>query len=172
MKTAPFVLASLLCALLPAPAGAIEVPQTRREFVKVVAAGARGVAMETFVADQGFEPTYRLLQKKAAACLDVQINRSGFVGNQMEVSSSDYNPTLRRTGAGAAEFTLQVVHRPRGLGHTPPPGGLYVMAADLKTLPGGRTEVVLYRPTIGFKTIVKSFKEWLAGEDAGCPKIR
>jgi len=31
---------------------------------------------------------------KSATCLDVQVRRSGFVGNQMEVSSSDYNPTL------------------------------------------------------------------------------
>lgn len=172
MRTTPLLFAVLVAALAASPAGAIEVPQNRREFVKTVSAGARGVAMETIVSDQGLEPLYRLLQKKSAACLDVQINRSAYVGTHTEVSSSDYNPTLRKSGAAAAEFTLQVVHRPRGVGHTPPPGGLYVMAADLKALPGGKTRVVLYHPTIGFKNVVKSFKAWLAGEDAACPKIR
>ena len=36
----------------------------------------------------------------------------------------------------------------------------------------GRSEVLLYRPTIGFKKIVNSFKQWVAGEDAGCPKMK
>lgn len=147
-------------------------PQTRREFVDAVAAGARGTAMERFVVERGFAEVYALLNARCTPCLDVQVNRSGFVGDQMEVSSSDYNPTLRMAGPGRAEFALQVVHRPRGIGHTPPPGGLYVMAADIRSLGRGRTEIVLYRPTMGFKAIVKSFRQWAAGEDAACPKLR
>jgi len=79
---------------------------------------------------------------------------------------------LARVGRNGAEFALQVVHRPRGVGPSIPPGGLYVMAADLRSLSKGRTEVVLYRSTIGFKKIVGSLKQWTAGEDADCPKIR
>lgn len=154
------------------PLAAIQVPQTRREFVQAVAAGAGATEMETFVVERGFEQVYGLLQSKTSECLDVRVERSGFVGNQMEVSSSDYNPTLKRAGGSRAEFALQVVHRPCGVGHKPPPGGLYVMAADLRSLGRGRTEVVLYRPTIGFKKIVRSFREWAAGEDAACPKLR
>jgi hypothetical protein len=66
---------------------------------------------------------------------------------------------------------LQVIHRPRGIGHTPPPGGLYVMAADLRSLGQGKTEIVLYRPTIGFKKITKSFIQWSSDEIDECPKL-
>jgi len=35
-----------------------------------------------------------------------------------------------------------------------------------------RTEVVLYRPTIGFKDITRTLKLWASGEDADCPKLK
>ncbi len=157
--------------MIASPVAAIWVPQTRQEFVKAVAEGARATKMETITVTRSFEEVSRLLQKKTAACLDVEVRRSAYVG-YMEVSSSDYNPTFTRVGKIKAEFTLQVVHRPRGIGHTPPPGGLYVMAADLRPLPGNRTEIVLYHPTIGFKNITKSMKAWISGEDAACPKMK
>jgi hypothetical protein len=126
----PAVLAGLAALLLVAPPlGAIQVPQTRAEFVRAVAAGARGVKMETFVIERGFDEVYRTLEAR------------------------DYNPTLKRLGPDRAEFSLQVIHRPRGVGATPPPGGLYIMAADLKRAGAARTEVVLYRPSMGLKDI-------------------
>ena len=137
-----------------------------------VPAGARGPKMESFSVERPFDEVVRLLEKKSSTCLDVQVKRSGFVGNQMEASSSDYNPTLKRVGPGKAEFALQVIHRPRGLGHSPPPGGLYIMAADLKSVSKGRTGVVLYRPTIGFKEITRTLKLWVSGEDADCPRLK
>jgi hypothetical protein len=154
------------------PVSAIWVPQTRREFVAAVAEGKGATTVETLVVERGFDQVYGLLKKKSSVCLDVEVRRSGFVGTHMEVSSSDYNPTLRMAGGNKAEFTLQVIHRPRGVGHTPPPGGLYVLAADIRSLGKGRTEVVLYRSTIGFKKIIAGLKKWAAGEDADCPKMR
>jgi hypothetical protein len=127
--------------------------------------------MERFVVERSLDEIYRDLERHSTSCLDKEVRRSGFVGGQMEVSSSDYNPTLRRIARGSAEFTLQVIHRPRGIGHTPPPGGLYVMAADLRSLGQGKTEIVLYRPTIGFKKITKSFIQWSSDESDECPKL-
>jgi hypothetical protein len=46
------------------------------------------------------------------------------------------------------------------------------MAADLRAVDGHRTEIVLYRPTMGTKKIVASLKQWFAGDPAPCPKIR
>jgi hypothetical protein len=176
MKTTLTALAgvtALTLALIPAgTVAAIDVPQTRQEFVGAVAAGRGATRMETFVVERDLAAIYGLLERKTSPCLDVEVRRSGHVGTHREVSSSDYNPTLRRTGRGRAEFTLQVAHRPRGVGHTPPPGGLYVLAADLKALGAGRTEVTLYRPTIGFKPILRSLRQWVAGEEAACPKLK
>ena len=153
------------------PAGAIHVPQTRAEFVQAVADGARGVKMETLVVERSFDEVYKTIEAVTTPCLDVEVRRSAYVG-YWENSSSDYNPTLKKPGPDRAEFTLQVVHNPRGVGATPPPGGLYVMAADLKRVGPTRTEVVLYRPSIGYKDIKKSFLEWAAGRDTECPKLK
>ena len=118
MKPAWFAIGFALMAGAPRPAAAIEVPQNRQDFVVAVAAGARGTATEKIVVDRGFEKVYGLLKEKSATCLDVTVNRRANVG-YVEVSSSDYNPTLRMAGGNRAEFALQAVHRPRGVGHTP-----------------------------------------------------
>jgi hypothetical protein len=162
----------LVVALAPlAQAAAIEVPQTRQEFVQAVADGRGATAVETLTVDQPLHRVYALLQEKATTCLDVEVRRTAHVG-YVERSSSDYNPTLRLAGKDRAEFTLQVAHNPRGVGHTPPPGGLFLMAANLRSIDGGRTEIVLYRPTMGVKKIVASLKQWFAGDPAPCPKLK
>src|SRR6266850_2012224 len=148
MKTRTPAFALVLTLAIIAPIAAIQVPHTRREFVQAVAAGEGATKMETMIAERSFDQVYGLLERKSSACLDLEVKRSGFVGNQMEVSSSDYNPTLKRVGGNRAEFALQVVHRPRAIGSTPPPGGLYIMAADLKALAKDRMEVVLYTPKL------------------------
>ncbi len=163
---------ALVLALAPfAPAGAIEVPQTRQEFVQAVAAGRGASTVETLNVDQPLHSVYALLQERANTCLDVEVRRTAYVG-YVERSSSDYNPTLRLVGKDRAEFTLQVAHNPRGVGHTPPPGGLFMMAADLRSIDGVRTEIVLYRSTMGVKKLVASLKQWFAGDPAPCPKLR
>lgn len=151
---------------------AIQVPQTRTEFIEAVAAGEGPTKVERITVERNLAEVYETLERKSRECLDVVVERSGYVGTHVEVSSSDYNPTLERIDDESAAFTLQVVHRPRGVGHEPPPGGLYMMAVDLTALGGDRTEVVVYRPTWGFKKIAGSFREWLEGKDTRCPKLR
>jgi hypothetical protein len=168
-KTPAFVLGLLLALVVPV--AAIEVPQSRKEFVQAVSEGRGATKMESLTSENGLDHLYALLEKKSAACLDKTVKRTGYVG-YYEVSTSDYNPSLKRVGSGKAEFSLQVVHNPRGVGHTPPPGGLYIMAADLKAVAGNRTQVVLYEPTIGFKNIAKTLRLWLEGENADCPKLK
>jgi hypothetical protein len=147
------VLATLAAAL---PAAAIDVPQTRQEFVQA-AAGKGATAAETALDQRpSLEKVYAILEERVPACLDVKVERTAYVG-YVERSSTDYNPTLTLSGSDRAELTLQVVHHPRPVGATIPANGLYVMAADLRAVEGG-TEIVLYRPTLGFKKIVASLK--------------
>ena len=162
-------LATLL--LLASPIGAIQPPQTREEFVKAVIAGARGAKVETLTIDRDFDEVYRAIEARTTSCLDITVERTANVG-YVEHTSADYNPTLKRIGGDRAEFSLQVVHNPRAIGENTGPGGLYIMAADLKRVGAGRSEVVLYRPTIGFKTIYQGFVEWAKGSSTDCPKIK
>lgn len=153
-----------------APSFAIEVPQTREEFVKAVVDG-RGATVETIKVDQPLDKIYPVLEERAKTCLDVEVKRTAYVG-YVERSSSDYNPTVRRIGQDKAEFTLQVQHNPRGVGHTPPPGGLYMLAADLRAIDDAHTEVLLYKPNIGAGKVIPSLKEWVVAKAASCPKLR
>lgn len=163
-------LAFLAVTASVAPSAAIDVPQSRDEFVKAVEDG-RGAAVETITIDRSLDAVYPVLEERAKTCLDVQVNRTGYVG-YVERSSSDYNPTVRRVAGDKAEFTLQVAHNPRGVGHTPPAGGLYMMAADLRSIDANHTQVILYRPKIGTGKITDSLKRWVAGESSDCPKLR
>jgi hypothetical protein len=167
--TVPLI-ALVALLLMASPAGAIQVPQTREEFVSAVTSGTRGAKVENLVVERSFDEVYRTLEGRMAPCLDKKVERTAYVG-YVEHSSSDYNPTLRRVSRDNAEFALQVVHFPRGIGEKTGPGGLYVMAADLKRA-GSSTEIVLYRPTIGYKNIVKSFQEWAEGSSTECPKLK
>ena len=172
MKRTPQAVGLVLLVAAVQPIAAIQVPQTRQEFVDAVTLGARTTTMERLVVEHGIDEIYNLLKAKSSTCLDVVVKRSGFVGNQMEVTSSDYNPTLKRVGGNKAEFALQVVHRPRAIGPKIPAGGLYIMAADIRSLGKSRTEVVLYRSAIGFKKIAAGVRQWAAGENSDCPKMK
>jgi len=57
------------------PLAAMEVPQTRQEFVEAVAAGKGATRMEKLVVERDFDEIYRLLAMKSATCLDVQVRR-------------------------------------------------------------------------------------------------
>ena len=167
LRPSVLVLVTLLTAV--APAAAIDVPQTREEFVQAIASG-RGAGPEAMRVEQPLENVYAVLEERLAACLDKKVERTAYVG-YVERSSTDYNPTLRRLGGDGAEFTLQVEHRPRPVGGTIPTGGLFMMAADIRSS-GGGTEIVLYRPKIGAGKITESLKQWLSGQPAACPKLR
>lgn len=78
---------------------------------------------------------------------------------------------MRPVGKDRAGFTLQVEHNPHGVGATPPPGGPIHMAVHPRSVDGG-TEIVLYRPALGFKKIVASPKRWFDGDPAPCPKLK
>lgn len=160
-----------LGALAALPVFAIWVPQTREEFVQAVERGEGATKKESFVVDRSLDEVYQDFERNSPGCLDKEVRRTGYVG-YVEVSSTDYNPSLKRANRSSAAFTLQVVHRPRGVGATPPPGGLYVYAVDFRALGPGRTEIVLYRPTIGYKKITQSFMDWAAGDSDECPKLR
>jgi len=163
-------LAGLL--LMARPLGAVPLPpQNREEFVKAVTAGARGAKVETLTIDRDFDEVYKSIEARTGQCLDITVERTANVG-YVEHTSADYNPTLKRMGRDQAQFALQVIHNPRAVGEKTGPGGLYIMAADLKRAGAGRTEVVLYRPTIGFKNIYQGFVEWAQGTSSDCPKIR
>ena len=93
--------ALLLAALLFLAASnvvhAIEVPQSRTEFIDAVAAGARFTRVETIIVEQNFTQVYALLEAKSSICLDVLIHQP---------TKTDYEGLLARLIALARKRLL------------------------------------------------------------------
>src|SRR5262245_32401799 len=101
-------------------------PQTRGEFVKVVGGGAATTDRATSVSNQSLDSLVTLLEERSKTCLSKRVERSGMVGGQMEVSATEWHPTVRRVSATKGEFTLQIEHWPRGVGPNMPEGGFFM----------------------------------------------
>jgi hypothetical protein len=95
------------------------------------------------------------------------------VGGQVEVSATEYHPLVRRISDARAEFTLQLEHSPRGIGSTMPPGGFYMMAADLVRQAPRRTQVDIYYATMAKNgsSILAAVQAWTSGQRAACPTL-
>jgi len=153
--------------------GCMHQPQTRQEFVKLVAGGAATSDKESKLTQKDLDSLVTLLEERSKACLGKRVNRSGMVGGQMEVSGTSYTPSVRRVSDAKAEFTLQLEHSPRGIGPDMPAGGFYMMAADLVRQAPERTQVDLYYATMAQNSdeILGAVRAWTSGEPAACPEL-
>src|SRR5262245_3873344 len=104
LLTAALIGLGALLLIAPPASALIPVPQSREEFVSIIAEGRAG-KMETFSVDRGLDEVYKTFEALATPCLDKKIERTANVG-YVEHSSSDYNPTLKRLGRDKAEFSL------------------------------------------------------------------
>lgn len=148
-------------------------PQTRQEFVTMVGGGAATSDKETKVTEKDLDSLAKLLEERSTACLAKRVDRSGMVGGQMEVSSTEYTFSVRRVSDAKAEFTLQIEHSPRGVGSEMPEGGFYMMAADLVRQSAEQTRVDLYYATMAANgdAILEAVRAWTSGNPADCPTL-
>ncbi len=149
----------------------VPMPQTREAFRAAVANGAFSAKAESFGVNKGFQQAVKHLSAKTDACLNKVVKRSMMKGIYQEHSQSTYRATVQTPEANRAEFTMQVMHNPRGVGADPPPGGYYLMVADIKAVSANSFQVNLYRPTLGHGDTADAVRNWLNGKDDACPKL-
>lgn len=109
----------------------VQMPQTREEFRAAVAKGAFSAKAESFAVNKNFKQAVTHLSAKTDACLNKVVERSMMQGMYQEHTRSTYRAKVKTPTANRAEFTMQVMHNPRGVGADPPPGGFYLMVADI-----------------------------------------
>lgn len=163
-KSLSLLVSLLLCSCIQT------IPQDREQFKEVVAKKKGAAQKETIQVDRRFGSVYTQLRQNTGSCLDVLYQRTEQTANDTEYSFINFTPTLKQTASGVAEFALQIDHWPPISGPAQPPGGRFLMAADL-TAEGNGTRIDIYAPTIGFDPIVEAFKAWLRGENATCPRL-
>ena len=146
----------------------IRPPQSRLEFTTAVAKGTRFTKVHNFEVSKSFKYVVNNLNSKSKKCLSKTIQHSGY---GISPSSITYNPTIRVTGKGKAEFTMQVIHSPRGTAIVPP-GGIYSIAVDIAKISKYKTKILIYAPSFGFDNIVSSIKSWSKGITVECPDLK
>jgi hypothetical protein len=149
---------------------AVRHPQTAAEF-RAAAPGATFGKKESFVVDRRFDEVAATFQEQAPKCLDTRIKmvESGHMYHHVVVTK--YTPTIL-VSDDSAELHLQFIHEQGVMKVSEMPAkGYYLMVADASAMAGNRTQIDLYRPSIGYDTIVRAVKGWATGDQIGCPDL-
>ncbi len=161
------IIALTLTILLTACA--ISVPQSADEFRSTVDAGGFGTHKETHAIKRPFNAVYANMKEMAQQCLSVEISSSVSQGANVSASRSTYRPSVEKSGHQSASLILQVIHSPQPVGATIPPGGLYMLIADINGVSANETRLVMYGGSVGQAELFAGVEQWLGGQDKNCP---
>jgi hypothetical protein len=143
-------------------------PQNAEEFRKAVP-GSMTAKVETFEVNRPFTDVAKTFKEKAPRCLNVRVKTVSQTGASYQVTR--YKPTVLANGK-KAELDVQFHHEQGVLNVTKEPeGGYYLLVADAYPVGEGRTRVDLYRPSLGYKALIKAVKGWATGNNLGCPDL-
>jgi hypothetical protein len=145
-------------------------PQNAEEFRRAVP-GAFSAKVETFDVDRPFQDVARTFQNKATECLSMRIKSTTQSNTMNHVVVSAYKPTVL-VNAQRAELHLQQ-HHERGVMNVTkePGGGYYIMVTDAYPVDKKRTRIEMFRPTMGYDTLISAVKGWATGKNLGCPDM-
>jgi hypothetical protein len=166
-----------LVVLLAATAGAAllqgcgGMPQSAEEFRKA-APGAMLAKTETYEINRAQRDVAATFQRKAPECLNMAVRTVSQTSTSYQNILTEYRATVV-PGGERAELHLQQLHKGGGVIYAskPPEGGMYLIVADAYPLPGNRTRMQLYGPSIGYDVVYRAIRGWAAGDNLGCPDL-
>ena len=153
--------------------GCFSMPQTADEF-RLMAPSSSLIEIERFEVDRPFRQVAQTLRQRADTCLRIRVttNSSGGYRSHSTTFKEDYLPTTRITSR-RAELHVQTHIEGTNLikVHKEPEGGYYLLIADAFPAGRNRTRIELYTPTIGHGVLSQSVRNWVTGENLGCPDL-
>jgi hypothetical protein len=156
--------------LLSAYAPAQKSPQSREEFKSYVA-NAPGSKAETISVGRDYTAVLAALEEKMTKCFNKTFRSrtaGAFGGTE---GTTTYRTSINKLSGTKAELTVQLQFSPAG-GAKAPPGGFYLLAADVSGATGGKTTVALYGAVSGpYSGTYKATKAWAEGGNPDCPKL-
>ncbi|NIR31904.1 MAG: hypothetical protein GWN84_21870 [Gammaproteobacteria bacterium] len=170
MKHSALIAAAFSSALLTGCAVISGHPQTAEEFRKAVP-GAFMAEVETFEVNRSFADVAKTFDRKAPECLNVTVKTVSQTNMSYQVIVTTYKPTVLVNG-DKVELHVQFHHEAGVLNVTKEPeGGYYLLVADAYPVDENKTRVDLYRPSMGYDTLIKAVKGWAANDNTGCPDL-
>jgi len=150
--------------------GCGHMPQTADEFRTEVPGAFMGEVVK-FEVNRSYTDIGKSFQKMAPKCLDVRIKTTSQTNMSYQVIVTKWNPTVK-ISKQKAELHIQQVHEKGVLNvYEVPEKGYYRMVVD--AIPTGKnsSQVVMYRASVGNKTLNKAILGWANGENIGCPDL-
>lgn len=152
------------------PGCVAHMPQTAEEFRKELPGAFLG-EVEKIEVNRSFTDIGKTFQKMAPKCLDVRIKTTSQTNTSYQVIVTKWNPTVKVTGQ-KAELHIQQLHEQGVMNvYEVPPKGYYMMVVDATPLASNKSQLTMYRSSIGNEALVKAIKGWAAGENMGCPDL-
>ena len=150
--------------------GCVKHPQTAQEF-RVAIPDAFMAEVETIEVNRPFDEVAKTFKKKAPKCLDVRIKTVSQSSTSYQVLIAQYHPTVV-VSPKKAELHLQR-HYESGVMNVSeePKNGYYLLVVDAVPISKNKTKIVLYRPSIGFDSLITYIKGWASGKNLGCPDL-
>ena len=145
-------------------------PQTAEEFRKAVP-GAFMAKVESFEVNRPFEDVALTFQKKAPECLNVRVRSTSQTNMSYQVILTRYKPTVV-VAEKKVELHMQQHHEAGVLKVTKEPeGSYYLLVADAYPVGENRTQIDMYRPSMGYGVLIEAIKGWATGKNVGCPDM-
>jgi len=150
--------------------GCGHMPQTADEFRTEVPDAFMG-EVEKFEVSRAFSDIGRSFEKMAPKCLDVRIKTTSQTNMSYQVIVTKWNPTVKISDQ-KAELHIQQLYEKGVLNvYEVPEKGYYMMVVDATPLGNNRSQVTMYRASVGNEVLIKAIKGWAAGEKIGCPDL-
>jgi hypothetical protein len=145
-------------------------PQTAEEFRRAVP-GAFMAKVESFEVNRSFDEVAKTFQQKAPECLNVRVRTTSQTNMSYQVIVTRFKPTVVVSDK-KVELHLQQHHEAGVMNVTKEPdGGYYLLVADAYPLGNGRTQIEMFRPSMGHGVLIQAVKGWATGENVGCPDM-
>jgi hypothetical protein len=145
-------------------------PQTAEEFRKAVP-GAMMTKTDTYEVNRSYRDVASTFQRKAPECLNMAVRTVSQSTTSYQNILTEYRATVV-PGGERAELHLQQLHKTGVIYPSKPPeGGAYIIVADAYPLPGNRTRMQLYGPSMGYDVVYRAIRGWAGGDNLGCPDM-
>jgi hypothetical protein len=166
----PLGLTVLVIAIIFTIGCAGHMPQTPDEFRKLAPASISG-KLETYEVNRSTADIGKTFQKYAPKCLDVRVESIPGDNRRAVYTLTKYTPTVI-AGEGKSELHLQYLHEKGPIAvYKIPPGGYYLIVVDAIAIGKNKSRIEMYRPAIGYGTLIQAIKNWTKGENLGCPDM-
>ena len=158
---------ALVAALLSACGG---MPQNAEEFRKAVP-GAMMAKTDSYEVNRPLREVTATFQRKAGECLNMSVRTVSQSTSSYQNILTEYKSTVV-AGGERTELHLQQLHKTGVIYPSKPPeGGAYIIVVDAYPLPGNRTRMQLYGPSMGYDVVYRAIRGWASGDNLGCPDL-